>query len=186
MMKAMTYARAAVLLSVSWSCCVTQAFAHSVGADAYVREGGVVTVEAWTGGGVTAETGRVTVFGEDGSVLERGELTDGSWSFEPERAQRFGFLVELGPGHAKRFQLHPAELEKLKGMLGREEPGGGSSGAGPVPEKDAGARRPAGRGPPWLGAVTGILIIALIAALLRIRQLGRELALLRREKEEGP
>jgi len=91
------------------------AWAHKVGADAYVVDDGkTIQVEAWLSGGEIPKKGTVLVIGEDGKEITKGNLQEGIFRFTPEKAERFLFVVSLGEGHMKKFTLSDKQFAKLR------------------------------------------------------------------------
>ena len=93
----------------------TISFAHAVGADAYVMEDGKsILIESWMGANEEPKQGKITILREDGTIAVQAELQDGKYIFTPQEPQRFKFIIEIGLGHGKTFEIHEDELEKLK------------------------------------------------------------------------
>ncbi len=101
------------LLALALIC--PSAFAHRVGADAYVsKDGKTIQVEAWLSPGGTPKKGTVTVIGEDGAEVAQGNLQNGVFLFNPKSEQRFSFVVNLAEGHVKKFQISQTQFAKLR------------------------------------------------------------------------
>jgi len=149
------------------------AWAHKVGADAYVVEDGkTIQVEAWLSGGEIPKKGTVLVIGEDGKEVTKGNLNEGVFRFRPQEAERFLFVVSLGEGHMKKFSLSDKQLAKLR-------PGGESgavpphSSAGPVSAPSPARRAAADESRTLDRAVLGLILILAATVLAVVVQMNK-------------
>ncbi len=158
--------------------------AHAVGADAYVEDG-QITVEVWTDGGDVPSSGRVIVLGPEGEQVARGDIQEGKWSFRPESAEAFRFIVDIGHGHGKTFSLHPDEVKKLQkdpasnAPEKQEEARKVSEGVAKTSEEMGTVKHERRRPGPsyadtFIKALLGLLIIGMICAFLMLRNLRHE------------
>lgn len=145
--------------------------AHRVNADAVVSDDGTsIRIEAWLSGSKTPPKGAVIVTLPDGREIARGELSDGAFIFRPDQRERFVFNVQLGEGHAKRFELPNEQLERL-------HVGGGSNATpstAPAPREN---RPPERRDEE---ADTGLRVVVGLAAIAALTALGMSLSARRR------
>lgn len=158
--------------------------AHAVGADAYVEEGQII-VEVWTDGGDVPSSGRVIVLGPEGEEVARGEIKAGKWTFRPDSAKSFRFIVDIGHGHGKTFSLHPDELHKLnkalasQGPAKQEEARTSPAGNDMASQERGAAKHESPRPGPSSAetltrALLGLLVIGMVCAFLMLRNLRRE------------
>ncbi|MFO8055715.1 MAG: energy-coupling factor ABC transporter permease [bacterium] len=179
-------AAGAVLLVLALTLCWPAASkAHAVGADASVTDG-TVTVEVWTDGGDIPSSGKVTVLNPDGSVAFEGNIENGKWSFEPDTARSFKFVVDIGHGHGKAFTLHPSELAKLeKSLAGNKKDKSIKKPKDPKQsEQKPVARHRSYSTDTWVKALTGVLVIGLLSCFIMIRNLRREVESLKKRLDK--